>query len=160
MAGRNWPLPGYEVNQAPAPSRRQAPTLAPAKKAGTELIGSDGRPLVAEVRPALLRLEVGLDVVERVHGATHALPDQLVELDRLRQREIAPHLHRDLVMLQRSKMPGGDLARDGDRMLFEPIGGHPPACAAPRRGFAPPDISADQRRMRARLHRQGPAPPR
>ena len=77
------------------------------------------RPLVVEVGAAFLRLEVAFDVAERVHGAAQPLADQLVELDRLREREVAAHLHGDLVMLERRQMARGDLARDRDRVRFE-----------------------------------------
>src|ERR1700704_5360927 len=55
------------------------------------------RPLVVEIGAALLRLEIALDVAERIHDTTQPLPHELIELNRLREREIAPHLHGDLV---------------------------------------------------------------
>src|SRR5436309_12201723 len=72
--------------------------------------------LVTEIWPALLGFEIALDVVERVHGTAQPLPDQLIELDSLREREIAPHLHRDLVVLERSQVTRGDLAGDRESM--------------------------------------------
>jgi hypothetical protein len=50
---------------------------------GTVRAVSDIGALIAQIRPTLLGLEIGLHIVERVHGTSHALPDELIELDRL-----------------------------------------------------------------------------
>src|SRR5215475_12694527 len=82
-----------------------------------------GAPVV-EVGAALLRLEITLDVAERVHLPAQALAHQLVELDRLCEREIAPHLHRDLVALKRGCVAGGKVARERNRVRLELGGGN------------------------------------
>ncbi len=47
------------------------------------------------------------------------LSDKLIELDRLREREIAPHLHGDLVVLERREVARREIARERDRVRLE-----------------------------------------
>src|SRR5207237_2027060 len=82
------------------------------------------RPLVVEIGAALLRFEIAFDIAERVHDAAQPLPDQLIELDRLREREIAAHLHGDLVMLEWREVARREIARECDRVRLELCGGH------------------------------------
>src|SRR3954451_23854025 len=68
------------------------------------------RALVVEVGATLLRLQIALDIAKGIHRAPQALSDQLIELDRLRQREVPAHLHRDLMAFQRGQVPGREVA--------------------------------------------------
>src|SRR5215831_18908682 len=117
-------------------------------------VGLNFRAAVVEVSAALLRLEITLDVAERVHLPAQTLADELVELDRLRQREVAPHLHRDLVALERGCVAGGKVARERDGVRLELGGGNRLADDAERIGLLARNVAAAERDQRELLHRQ------